>query len=146
MPKFVVKNKPSAVNMKQVMMLLIVVLVAFTLFYAFKIFSMKAWGAEKFTEEDSWKVVLIYSDGCPHCVRFKPTFDAVASQKDSLFAGKKIEFVKIPAAEAGAYADHASEGIPATLVEKNGVVVPTASMVGNMKEDVFVAKLKEVVV
>lgn len=156
MPKFVTANKPSGANMKQIMMVMVIILVAFTFFYAVRMFGMQAWIApttEKFSEQQaadqkSFKVILVYSDSCPHCRTFKPTFDEVASQSASLFSGVQVSFVKVDATtdEAAKYAQYASDGIPATLIEKNGTIDGNLSMVGNMDKAVFVDRLKAALV
>lgn len=153
MPKFVTANKPSGANMKQIMMVMVIILVAFTFFYAVRMLGMQTWIApplEKFSEQEqpAFKVILIYSDSCPHCRTFKPTFDEVASQSSTMLPQVQVTFIKIDATteQAAKYAQYASNGIPATLIEKNGTVDANLSMVGNMDKSVFVDRLKAALV
>jgi thioredoxin-like negative regulator of GroEL len=73
-------------------------------------------------------VVLMHSKTCPHCVRFLPAFEAVASEPE--FAGK-VQFAKLERSEPGAAALQAHvRGYPTTLaLNKEGKVVD--SLVGN---------------
>lgn len=84
-------------------------------------------------------VVLVHSQGCPHCVRYLPTFDAVAGEK----AGSGVRFVKVERDDPGAKAlsEHVS-GYPTTLALDGGGRV-VGALVGNRSRQElleFVAK------
>jgi len=150
MPKFVSLNKPST-NTKNVVLVIIVLLILFTIVYAMKMLGKGTWlvgRTEGFEEQNlPWTVKLIYSDTCPHCVAFKPTFEKVATEATQRFPGVTVTFKKTPAAEATEYAQYVSDGIPAVLFikgeEKPENVQPTKSLVGNMAIDDFATKVKE---
>lgn len=151
LPKLVALNKPPSQATKHLLLLLVVILLAFTIFYAFKVFGGSAWvqsPIEKFSEEEktAFTVKLVYSDGCGHCREFKPKFDAVAESIKATYPDINVKFVKTPAEQVGPYAKFASDGIPAVLFIKGAEspdnVDPSLSLVGNMDQTVFEGKVK----
>lgn len=150
MPKIisVSKGKPKNDVMQMIMLVLIIVLVGFTVFYAIKIMRDSNQVPERFTQVPvaDLHVKLIYSDTCPHCVRFKPTFNAVMEAKDKLFVGKSVVFTMTPAAEASDFSAFTNDGIPVVVFMKGGDSPDkvVTKVVGNMAQDAFISKIKEV--
>jgi thiol-disulfide isomerase/thioredoxin len=147
--KLFISKKPNTT--KPLIIFMIVALVALVVVYSLKMFNVK----EMFAGDDAHSapaakkffVKLIYSDTCPHCVTFKPTFDKVAQKGNPAFAGRDITFSKLAAADAAAYASFVSNGIPAVLFmtgsDSPANVNKDQSLVGNMSEPEFITKVLE---
>lgn len=147
MPKFVSLNKPKGLASKHILILLIVILCAFTVFYAVKMFGvgdlLKS-PTERFTENlQQFYIKLVYSDHCGHCREFKPKFEKVAQKLQATHP--QVKFIKTPAEEVGDFAKYASEGIPVVLFIKGELkpenVDPSLTVVGNMDEADFESKV-----
>lgn len=146
MPKFNTLNKSSKYT-KHIVIVIAVVILAFTTFYLVHGMSWKP--VEKFVdgEHKAFVVKLIYSDNCPHCVAFKPTFETVSGEGATRFPGMNVTFVKSSVDTATDYSKFVANGIPAVLIiagdEKPENVDETKTLVGNMSVDDFTEKLKE---
>jgi thiol-disulfide isomerase/thioredoxin len=147
--KLFISKKPKTT--KPLIIFLIVALIALVVVYSLKMFNVK----ELFAGDDAqsasagkkYFVKLIYSDTCPHCLTFKPTFDKVAQKGNPAFAGRDVTFSKLAASDAAAYSSYVSNGIPAVLF-MTGADAPSnvnkeQSLVGNMSEAEFVTKVLE---
>jgi thiol-disulfide isomerase/thioredoxin len=141
-PKFKTLNNPP--RFKYVLIFCVMLLVVFSVLYSTKIFNFKP---EHFQEKTKWIVKLIYSDTCPHCVAFKPTFEAVSQDKEKYFPGMDVEFVKASVKDSEEYSQFINNGIPVVLIMQNAhkpdAVDPSKTLVGNIKIEDFVKQLKE---
>jgi thiol-disulfide isomerase/thioredoxin len=147
-PKIVVRSSNGIKGKQQpwlnyLMIAAIVVLLAFSVVYIYNIMkgSLKKEGFESGKKVD---VILIYSDGCGHCQKFKPIFDNVTLKKGQLFttSGMTINFSKYSTAsdEASKYMSEVN-GVPTTLVQVDGKIA--AKIVGFREEQVFIDELKK---
>jgi thiol-disulfide isomerase/thioredoxin len=100
---------------------------------------------ENFVQDETPKfnVILIYSDTCGHCIKFKPTFDEVSASSEF---DANVTFKKVAVDNAGDYAQYVNSGIPAVLVERNGVVDGSKTLVGNMDSQTFKDRLAPLLV
>ena len=109
----------------------------FALYYAYKIsidpaFTKKV---EKFGSDT--EVILLFSPSCPYCIKFHPTFDAVAAKMSG-----KASFKALSNNIPPKLMEHV-EGYPTTVVLKNGAFVD--KIVGNVSEHVFTEFVKRFV-
>lgn len=143
-PKFKTLNNPS--SFKYVLFFCIMLLVVFSIFYSTKVFNFNI-KPEHFQEKTKWIVKLIFSDTCPHCVAFKPTFEAVSQDKEKYFPGMEIDFVKSSVKDSEEYSKFINNGIPVVLIMQNAhkpdAVDPSKTLVGNINMNDFVKQLKE---
>lgn len=118
-----------------VILVLIVAMMALTFFMVYKMLATTSYPTYPIEMEESFQdpaeFILVYSDSCPHCVRFKPTFHRVRDEiSGAYFKAYEARTHK----EAQQWLAHA-DGFPTVLAVKNGQVKD--KFVGNGSAEEF---------
>ena len=122
---------------KYLMTIIVVALIAFTVFYIIQL--SRGSFARKEGFADPSKVVLLHSNTCPHCKDFLPVFEEV--QRDPQFASVVFEEAETSSEKASQYMGSLS-GVPTVLViGPNGA--PVSSLVGKRTIEVFKKELQD---
>ena len=97
--------------------------------------------AEKFNNEilqaDKPAAVAFLADWCPHCQRFKPTFESLADEFASKITFACVDIDQSPQLEA----DNEVDLIPTVLVYQGGQILHR--FVNEQKPDVYRSAFKE---
>ena len=133
---------PKPTWAKYLMTIIVVALIAFTVFYIIQLSrSSFGGGARKEGYADPTKVVLLHSDTCPHCKDFLPVFEE--AQRDPQFASVVFEETETRSDKAKQYLGSLS-GVPTVLVlGQDGT--PVTSLVGKRTLEVFKKELKDAI-
>ena len=138
LPKVSIKNKGMNNDVvKYIMIILLVVILLFTIYYVYDINKaittqeMFITAEEEDKKKDTFKIVMIYSNKCGFCEKFKPIFNSVTKFYES--------YVKIEQWESGSpeSLEYMSKikGVPFVLIIKNGEILATKA--GLMSEAQF---------
>lgn len=132
------KNGSSGLSTTHIVILLGMVIVLGLIYYYIYVDNMtfgdvkKTLHIESFTQEDidvskdEVVLALFYADWCPHCVKFKPTWDKMASKISSentkTKSGKMVKMVKVNADENKALCNkYGVDGYPTIkIISMNG--------------------------
>lgn len=128
-----------------IIILAVLVLVGFILSYLMSVKSKNTRNVEMeaFQQKPTLSVVYAYSNSCPHCTKFKNTFDIKSKEFASMIDDMNVEisqFEKTNLPEK--YSKHI-DGFPTVMIFKDGVFLKKT--VGNIGAEDFLNSLKSTV-
>jgi hypothetical protein len=112
-----------------IMIVLLLVLVAISVYYIATTQKTMYKIEEKFSSKPKYKIVYLYMNGCPYCVKFDKTHSEVSNDIEITKRFIIEEKIDIKSSSADQYKEHKCDGFPCYMVidSKSGDVIKQAT-------------------